>query len=159
MRKFFLLFALFLSAAAAEVQAQDQAVGLRLGGSAELLYQRDLSRANFLQFSVAFPNYDGVAVTGLYNWRCCEWTDWTPKTCDWYLNAGIGGALGAYDFDDTGFLLGVTGSVAFGCRFKRTPVSIEVDYRPIIGTVAGGGDKGFYKPGLWNFGLAVKFHF
>ena len=29
----------------------------------------------------------------------------------------------------------------------------------MIGAVAGGDKKGFYKPGLWNFGLAVKFHF
>ncbi len=157
MKKIFLLLAICLSAVA--VEAQNQAVGLRAGGSIELLYERDLSADRFLQFTLAFPNYDGIAVTGLYNWRCCKWTDWTPRTCVWYLNAGVGAALGAYKFKDAGFLVGAVGSVAFGCRFRHTPISLEVDYRPMIGAVAGGDKKGFYKPGLWNFGLAVKFHF
>lgn len=140
------------------VSAQDNAVGLRLGGSAELLYQRDLSTSNFLQFTLSLPNYDGFAVTGIYNWRCCKW-DWTPETCDWHLNAGVGGALGMYDFNKSGFLLGVAGSCAFGCQFKSVPISIDVDYRPVIGAVIGGNSKGFFTPGFWNFGLAVAYHF
>ena len=99
-----------------------------------------------------------LSVTGIYNWRCCRW-NWTPRTCDWYLNAGVGGALGLYDFDDSGFLLGLAGSCAFGCHFKNAPISLEVDYRPVIGAVIGGGHDGFFDPGFWNFGLSVKFHF
>ena len=113
------------------VSAQEKnAVGLRLGDGVEFLYQRDLSSRN-----------------------------WTPRTCDWYLNAGVGGALGLYDFDDSGFLLGLAGSCAFGCHFKNAPISLEVDYRPVIGAVIGGGHDGFFDPGFWNFGLSVKFHF
>ena len=63
------------------------------------------------------------------------------------------------DFDNAGFLIGVAGSCAFGCLFKSVPISIDVDYRPVIGAVAGGGDKGFFTPGFWNFGLAVAYHF
>ena len=81
------------------------------------------------------------------------------RSCDWYLNAGVGGALGLYDFDDSGFLLGLAGSCAFGCHFKNAPISLEVDYRPVIGAVIGGGHDGFFDPGFWNFGLSVKFHF
>ena len=113
--------------------AQKNAVGFRFGGGAEFLYQRDLSTKNFLQFTLAIPNYEGLSLTGIYNWRCCQW-DWTPRTCDWYLNAGVGGALGFYDFDDSGLLFGVAGSCAFGCQFKKVPISLEVDYRPVIGT-------------------------
>ena len=131
MKKIFLLLAICLSAVA--VEAQNQAVGLRAGGSIELLYERDLSADR------------------------CKWTDWTPRTCDWYLNAGVGAALGAYKFKDAGFLVGAVGSVAFGCRFRHTPISLEVDYRPMIGAVAGGDKKGFYKPGLWNFGGEIPF--
>lgn len=47
-------------------------------------------------------SFEGLSVTGIYNWRCCRW-NWTPQTCDWYLNVGVGGALGLYDFDDSGF--------------------------------------------------------
>ncbi len=143
----------------ATAQAQEKnAVGLRFGDGVELLYQRNLSTQNFLQFTLNFPHFDGIAATGIYNWKCCRW-NWTPRTCDWYLNAGVGGALGLYDFKDSGFLLGVAGSCAFGCHFKNAPVSLEVDYRPVIGAVIGGGSDGVYEPGFWNFGLAVKFHF
>ena len=37
--------------------AQKNAVGFRFGGGAEFLYQRDLSTKNFLQFTLAIPNY------------------------------------------------------------------------------------------------------
>ena len=157
MKKILFLVALCLGAVAA--QAQNHAVGIRFGGSVEFLYQHELSADNFLRFTVAVPDYDGVALTGTYNWHCFEWTDWTPKTCNWYLDAGVGGALGIYNFKSTGLLAGLVGSAAFGCHFKAAPISLEVDYRPVFGVVAGGVDKGFFKPGLWNFGLAVKFHF
>lgn len=158
MKKILLMLTLCLSTVALQAQEHERAVGVRFGGSAELLYQHELSSENFLQFTLALPNYDGISVTGIYNWRCLKW-DWTPQTCDWYLNAGFGAAAGAYNFDDTGLLLGVAGSCAFGCKFKDAPVSIEVDYRPVVGAVFGGGDKGFFTPGLWNFGVAVKYHF
>ncbi len=140
------------------VDAQKNALGLRFGGAAEILYQRSLSTKNFLQFTLGSPNYDGFTVTGIYNWRCCQW-DWTPQACDWYLNAGVGAALGFYDFDDSGLLFGVAGSCAFGCLFKRAPISIEIDYRPVVGPVIGGHHEGFYTPGFWNFGFAIACHF
>lgn len=139
-------------------KAQDNAVGLRVGSGVEVLYQRDLSSKNFLQFTVAMPNFDGISATAIYNWRCCKW-DWTPQTCDWHLNAGVGAAAGIYNFNDSGVLVGVAGSCAFGCRFKKVPISLDIDYRPIIGTVFGGGSKGFFTPGFWNFGLAAAYHF
>lgn len=158
MKKFFLGLAFCLVTLGVQAQEYDHAVGLRFGGSVELLYQHEISPSNFWQFTLAMPNYDGISVTGIYNWRCFEW-DWTPQTCDWYLNAGVGGAVGAYNFDNTGFLVGVAGSCAFGCQFKNAPISLEVDYRPVVGVVAGGADKGFFTPGMWNFGLSVKYHF
>ena len=49
--------------------AQKNAVGFRFGGGAEFLYQRDLSTKNFLQFTLAIPNYEvyiiGGAVSGI----------------------------------------------------------------------------------------------
>ena len=158
MKKFFLVMAFCLATLGLQAQDHDHAVGLRFGGSVELIYQREVSAANFWQYTLAVPNYNGISVTGIYNWRCLEW-DWTPQTCDWYLNAGVGGAVGVYNFDKAGFLAGVAGSCAFGCKFKKAPISLEVDYRPVVGVVVGGADKGFFTPGLWNFGLSVKYHF
>lgn len=47
----------------------------------------------------------------------------------------------------------------FRLSFQNAPISLEVDYRPVIGAVIGGGHDGFFDPGFWNFGLSVKFHF
>ena len=158
MKKILLVFVCSLFAFETVLAQEKNAVGLRLGDGVEFLYQRDLSSRNFLQFTLATPHFEGLSVTGIYNWRCCRW-NWTPRTCDWYLNAGVVGALGLYDFDDSGFLLGLAGSCAFGCHFKNAPISLEVDYRPVVGAVIGGGHDGFFDPGFWNFGLSVKFHF
>ena len=158
MKKILLAVAFCLATMAVQAQQYDHAIGLRFGGSVELLYQHELSQDNFLQFTVAAPNYNGLSVTGIYNWRCCQW-DWTPQTCDWYLNAGVGAAAGVYNFGDLGVLAGLAGSCAFGCQFKYAPVSLEIDYRPVVGVVAGGEAKGFFAPGMWNFGLSVKYHF
>ena len=118
MKKILLVFVCSLFAFETVLAQEKNAVGLRLGDGVEFLYQRDLSSRDFLQFTLATPHFEGLSVTGIYNWRCCRW-NWTPRTCDWYLNAGVGGALGLYDFDDSGFLLGLAGSCAFGCHFKN----------------------------------------
>lgn len=153
-----LFIVLFAAASLGTAQAQENAAGLRIGAGFELLYQRQMSAENYLRFTAAFPNFDGFTVTGSYNWRCYEW-DWTPETCDWHLDAGAGAAFGVYGLDDAGVLVGAMGTCAFGCQFKEVPISIDIDYRPVLGFVAGGGDKGFFTPGLWNFGLSVAYHF
>lgn len=58
--------------------------------------------SEFFAIHAGDSSFEGLSVTGIYNWRCCRW-NWTPQTCDWYLNVGVGGALGLYDFDDSGF--------------------------------------------------------
>ena len=98
MKKILLVFVCSLFAFETVLAQEKNAVGLRLGDGVEFLYQRDLSSRNFLQFTLATPHFEGLSVTGIYNWRCCRW-NWTPRTCDWYLNAGVGGALGLYDLD------------------------------------------------------------
>ena len=115
MKKILLVFVCSLFAFETVLAQEKNAVGLRLGDGVEFLYQRDLSSRNFLQFTLATPHFEGLSVTGIYNWRCCRW-NWTPRTCDWYLNAGVGGALGLYDFDDSGFLL-----LRFRLSFQKCP--------------------------------------
>ena len=88
MKKILLVFVCSLFAFETVLAQEKNAVGLRLGDGVEFLYQRDLSSRNFLQFTLATPHFEGLSVTGIYNWRCCRW-NWTPRTCDWYLNAGV----------------------------------------------------------------------
>ncbi len=150
-----MLFTLVLCLATiGAANAQKNAVGIRIGDGGELLYQRDLRTNTYLQFTLAVPHWDGFTVTGLHNWRCCEW-NWTPSVCDWHLDAGAGAAVGVYGFDNSGLFLGAVGSCSFGCEFNRVPISIDIDYRPTIGIA----NSDFYKNGFWNFGLSVAYHF
>ena len=77
MKKILLVFVCSLFAFETVLAQEKNAVGLRLGDGVEFLYQRDLSSRNFLQFTLATPHFEGLSVTGIYNWRCCRW-NWTP---------------------------------------------------------------------------------
>ena len=79
MKKILLVFVCSLFAFETVLAQEKNAVGLRLGDGVEFLYQRDLSSRNFLQFTLATPHFEGLSVTGIYNWRCCRW-NWTPRS-------------------------------------------------------------------------------
>ena len=132
MKKILLVFVCSLFAFETVLAQEKKRRGITVGRWRGISLSTRSFVSEFLQFTLATPHFEGLSVTGIYNWRCCRW-NWTPRTCDWYLNAGVGGALGLYDFDDSGFLLGLAGSCAFGCHFKNAPISLEVDYRPVIG--------------------------
>lgn len=139
-------------------QMPRSAVGLRVGGSVDLIYEYHHRATRHWQFALSLPNYDGVSLSGIHYWRLKQWK-WSPDGCDWFLDAGVGPTVGVYHFDDTGFLVGAVGACAMGCRFKRVPISLAIDYKPVVGAVVGGSEKGFFTPGLWNFGLVATYHF
>lgn len=84
MKKILLVFVCSLFAFETVLAQEKNAVGLRLGDGVEFLYQRDLSSRNFLQFTLATPHFEGLSVTGIYNWRCCRW-NWTPRTLEFRI--------------------------------------------------------------------------
>lgn len=94
MKKILLVFVCSLFAFETVLAQEKNAVGLRLGDGVEFLYQRDLSSRNFLQFTLATPHFEGLSVTGIYNWRCCPVELDTPDLrlvsecrCGWSLGA------------------------------------------------------------------------
>jgi len=141
MKRLFVLVAVFFSATLM-LSAQDiadNALGLRLGDSdgigAEISYQRKLKEGNRLEIDFGWRdgnNFDGVKLTGLYQWVWLLDGDF-----NWY--AGFGGGLASYSFD-TGFrdiddsdtFFFVAGSIGIEYDFD-IPLLLSLDFRPEIG--------------------------
>lgn len=145
-----LIIAVVISLFAATAFAQDNAFGLRIGSGAELQYERMYDSGNVLKANVGLFDFKGsIFGTCTYNWECFRWTNWTPKAGNWFLQAGVGGALGIYDNgENTKFNIGVAGDVAFGIHFKTTPMTLAVDYRPTLFLLNDSLGKGFGSIGL-----------
>ena len=90
--------------------------------------------------------------TCVYDWQCFNWTDWTPEAGDWFLQAGVGGAVGIVK--NTGFNIGLAGDVAFGINFSDAPITLALDYRPTLFLLNDSLGSGF-----GSFGLSCVFRF
>ena len=142
------IFCLF----AATSFAQNNALGLRAGGGAELQYERLLNSGNILKVNAGLFDFDGSFFgTVVHNWEICNW----GNSDNWFLQLGAGGAVGLYDDGDSSDInLGVAGNAAVGIHFKGAPITLAVDYRPTLLFLNGASGKGF-----GNWGLSCVFHF
>ena len=77
--------------------------------------------------------------------------NWTPSAGNWFLQAGVGGAVGILKDN---FNLGVAGDVAFGIHFSGAPITLAVDYRPTVFLFNDSWGDGF-----GSFGLSCTFRF
>ena len=133
--------------------AQDNALGLRIGSGVELQYERFLNSGDALKVNVGMFDFDGSFFgTCVYDWQCFNWTDWTPEAGDWFLQAGVGGAIGIVK--NNGFNVGVAGDVAFGINFSGAPITLALDYRPTLFLLNDSFGSGF-----GSFGLSCVFRF
>ena len=133
--------------------AQDNALGLRIGSGVELQYERFLNSGDALKVNVGMFDFDGSFFgTCVYDWQCFNWTDWTPEAGDWFLQAGVGGAMGIVK--NNGFNVGVAGDVAFGINFSGAPITLALDYRPTLFLLNDSFGSGF-----GSFGLSCVFRF
>ncbi|KAA6348883.1 hypothetical protein EZS27_003683 [termite gut metagenome] len=120
------------------VNAQDNAIGLRLGYSAEASFQHALSSANRLEADLGlnFGKDNGLNLSGTYQW---VWDlSALSQGFNWY--AGVGAGLGIWDKE---FALGVIGQVGIEYHFD-IPLQVSLDYRPgiwFIPDVAGPGGE------------------
>ncbi len=129
-------FAIFTCLAFVNAQEiADNAIGLRIGSSdgfgTEVSYQRALGGNNRLEIDLGWRNgsdYDGFKLTGLYQWV------WQLEG-DFNWNAGAGGGLGSYSFDNNrgndtfAFIAGDIG-IEYSFDF---PLLLSLDFRPELG--------------------------
>lgn len=97
--------------------------------------------------------------TVLHNWRVLE-MDWTPKAGEWFLDAGVG--LNVAGAKHVAYI-GAAGLVRLGFTFNKVPLTLGVDYTPIVGPaicyVPGYESAAFNVGGLANFGVSCTYNF
>ena len=174
MKKF--LLALVAMVMVAGVSAQNWSIGGRVGSGVQVVGQYDFNKKNYLEgrFGAAWLGGVTADFTALYNWKICT-MDWTPNGGDWFFDAGVGvnvGGAAHYAY------VGVAGMARLGYNFRKAPLSLSVDYTPVIGPAFtyggpdyGGNDVGsraagakknnvgFRATGLANVGITCTYHF
>ncbi|WP_411767646.1 hypothetical protein [Winogradskyella sp. A3E31] len=142
----------------------DNALGLRLGDSdgfgGEISYQRAVASDERLEFTLGWRdgnNFDGFKIAGLYQW---VWN--IDGGFNWY--AGVGGGLGAYEFDnrnndfDDDFsdtFVFIAGDIGIEYNFD-IPLLLSLDFRPEFGF----GDDRFDNDDLdFDIALGIRYQF
>ena len=131
MKKIILIAALVLGFAAA-ASAQPKAIGLRIGGGAELSYQHNVG-ANFIEADLGLESFKNLGVAATYNFSIAEFGDGFK----FYAGPGIG--LGFAE----SLMVGVAGQDGIEYNFASAPVNISVDVRPYFDFM-GVGLVGWY---------------
>lgn len=161
MKKLLTVCLLSLSALSLAAQRTPHAVGVHFGGSTmDFEYQYHFSNRNFLDVTAGVFDLDrGFTTQCVYNWNVCQWKDWTPNFASWKLWAGFGAGAGFYDHHDRdGFLCGPVGTVGFGFTAKDVPLTIGVDYRPMVAVLLG-DDADIISAGFRNVGVTLTYRF
>ena len=161
MKKYLLTLAFACVALFASAQRTRHAFGFHMGGSTiDLEYQYHYNNKNFLDVTAGVFDLDeGFLAQGVYNWNIQQWSDWTPKFGTWKFWGGVGAGLGFIDGDDNdGMMLGPVGTLGFGFTMKVIPLTVGIDYRPMV-AFAVGDDSGLVNSGFRNIGLTMTYRF
>lgn len=158
------IFALAGLFCAVTVSAQNWGVGARIGAGFQAQAEYTFENDNYIdgRFGMSWC-YGGDALTAefsaLYQWNIAK-MDWTPRTGEWFFDAGAGvgvGGRGHFAY------VGVAGGAKLGIKFNGAPVKLAIDWSPIIGPAIlyGGGYSAteYHKRGLINFGLSCVYCF
>lgn len=161
MKKYVLTLLITLAALPLFAQRTPHALGVHLGGSTfDVEYQYHFNKKNFFDITVgAFDIKYGFMIQGTYNWTIKEFEDWTPDFATWKVWGGVGVGIGAYDTPDrSGLVLGPTGDLGFGFTFNAVPITLGVDYRPMV-AIALGSHSGLINKGFYNLGVTATYRF
>lgn len=163
MKKKLLALALLVAAVLPCVaQRTPHAIGVHFGGATmDLEYQYHFNKKNFLDVTAGiFDLDDGFCAQAVYNWNIRQWGDWTPNFATWKFWGGFGGGVGFYDgdHDDDGFFLGPVGTLGFGFTLKDIPLTLGLDYRPMV-AINFGDNFGLINSGFKNVGLSLTYRF
>lgn len=165
MKKLLLTLILAAGALLASAQSTPHAIGFHMGGSTlDLEYQYHFNQKNFLDVTAGIFDLDkGFLAQGVYNWNIRQWSDWTPRFGTWKFWGGVGAGIGFVDYgkhDDgyNGVMLGPVGTLGFGFTLKDIPLSVGLDYRPMV-AIALGDHSGLVDHGFRNIGLTMTYRF
>ena len=131
MKKIILIAAMVLGFAVA-ASAQPKAIGLRIGGGAELSYQHNVG-ANFIEADLGLESFKHLGVAATYNFMISEF----GNGFGFYAGPGVGLGFGEE------LSVGIAGQVGIEYNFASAPVQLSLDVRPYFDFV-GVGLVGWY---------------
>ena len=141
--------------------AQDWKVGGRVGSGFQAVGMYEYNGNDYIEarFGAAWLGGVTADLTVLHNWHILD-MNWTPKAGTWFFDAGVGlnvGGASHYAY------VGVAGMARLGITFKDAPVSLSVDYTPVVAPdfSYGGGhtDVHFRGLGFANVGITCTYNF
>ena len=161
MKKYVLTLLITLAAMPLLAQRTPHALGVHLGGPPIVIkYQYHFNKKNFVDVTVgSFDVPHGFMIQGTYNWNLKEFEDWTPNFATWKVWAGAGVGIGGYDTHDySGLMLGPVGDLGFGFTINDVPITLGIDYRPMV-AIALGTHSGLVDNGFFNLGFTATYRF
>lgn len=162
MKKYLLLAFFALVTLGSYAQRTPHAIGAHFGGSTiDLEYQYHFNNKNFFDVTAGvFDLDDGFSLQGVYNWNIKQWPNWTPRFATWKFWGGFGAGLGYYDDDShkDGMFFGPVGTLGFGFTPKDIPLTIGLDYRPMVAFNVGNDFK-IINSGFKNIGVTLTYRF
>ena len=161
MKKYVLTLLITLAAMPLLAQRTPHALGVHLGGSTlDIEYQYHLNMKKFVYATVgSFYVPHVFMIQASYHWNLKEFEDWTPNFATWKVWAGAGVGIGGYDTDDySGLMLGPVGDLGFGFTINDVPITLGIDYRPMV-AIALGTHSGLVDNGFFNLGFTATYRF
>ena len=161
MKKYVLTLLITLAAMPLLAQRTPHALGVHLGGSTlDIEYQYHFNKKNFVDVTVgSFDVPHGFMIQGTYNWNLKEFEDWSPNFATWKVWAGAGVGIGGYGTHDySGLMLGPVGDLRFGFTINSVPITLGIDYRPMV-AIALGTHSGLVDNGFFNLGITATYRF
>ncbi|MBQ8366468.1 MAG: hypothetical protein IJX40_01890 [Alistipes sp.] len=144
--------------------AQDWSVGGRVGSGFQAVGQYGYSADKQIEarFGASWANHGGGVTadfTVLHNWKVCT-MDWTPSAGEWFFDAGVGINVGGREHYA---YVGAAGMARLGITFNDAPVSLSLDYTPVIGPeigyYKGNSAADFRAMGFANVGITCTYNF
>lgn len=159
MKKLFVLIAVI--AVSATTASAQWGIGGRVGNNVQVVGHYVFDDVNYLEarLGMGFIGGLGLDVSALYNWNLKNW-DWTPG--NWFLDAGVGANIGV---NKNYLFVGAQGMCKFGYTFEDFPLSLAVDFSPVVGPQIALNDNpgintGFNTWGLFSgWGLSCVYRF
>jgi hypothetical protein len=138
--------------------AQNNAIGLRLGWGNEISYQTAMG-ANRLELD--FGRLDDIlynndwyflSLAGTYQWTF----DLPVNGLGWYAGLGALGGMYLSDIDDAaGLTIGIGGIIGIDYQFSSLPIQISLDARPMYAVI----HPKHHKPGLYSAAFGIRYMF
>lgn len=138
--------------------AQNNAIGLRLGYGNEISYQTAMG-ANRLELDLGsldailyHYNWNFISLTGTY-----QWTFALPVNgLGWYVGPGALAGMYFSDIADAaGLTVGVGGIIGIDYKFASAPFQLSLDARPMYSVV----HPKYFNPYLGSYALGIRYTF